>query len=365
MTTAVVSDLHLGSRLEHDLLRLPVVRERLLAEITGAGEIVLLGDVVELRQRPLAEALEAARPFLERLREASGRFVLAPGNHDHQLAVPFLERRQLAQPGVPLPLAWRSDFEPTGPLGWLAQALAPAEVTLAYPGYRIREDVWATHGHYLDRHLTVPTLESIASGVTARLAGLDGDRTRGPDDYEAALAPMYAYAHGLAQRAGPVRANRNANVSVRVWKELNDPARRRRMRRRLLADAAIPAAVGMLNRAGLGPFGSDLSGAELRRASLRAMSEVVGRLEVGATHVIFGHTHRPGPLPGEDPWVTPSGASLHNTGSWVYEHALLGADPRQSPYWPGTVVMVPESGPPRLVRLLDDLTPADLAGSGH
>jgi hypothetical protein len=46
---------------------------------------------------------------------------------------------------------------------------------------------------------------------------------------------------------------------------------------------------------------------------------------------------------------------LINTGSWIYEPAFLGASPKDSPYWPGHVALVPESGPPELVTLLDEL----------
>ena len=55
-----------------------------------------------------------------------------------------------------------------------------------------------------------------------------------------------------------------------------------------------------LNRAGLGPLRADISGPELRRGALRAFGEVLTRLRVDAPHVIFGHTHRAGPLPADD-----------------------------------------------------------------
>jgi hypothetical protein len=72
--------------------------------------------------------------------------------------------------------------------------------------------------------------------------------------------------------------------------------------------------------------------------------------------VIFGHTHRPGPLPGDEQaeWITLSGARLWNTGSWLYEGALIttGSD---SPYWPGTVLMLEDEGPPRLENVLREV----------
>ena len=62
---------------------------------------MLLGDSIELRDGPLAEALEAAAPFFEDLGEAlAGRRVtLVPGNHDYQLGGPMAR----APPGVRRP----------------------------------------------------------------------------------------------------------------------------------------------------------------------------------------------------------------------------------------------------------------------
>jgi hypothetical protein len=69
--------------------------------------------------------------------------------------------------------------------------------------------------------------------------------------------------------------------------------------------------------------------------------------------VIFGHTHRPGPLPGDDPaeWTSVSGSRLWNSGSWLHESAFVrtGAD---SPYWPGTVLTLEDEGPPRIENVL-------------
>ncbi len=127
----------------------------------------------------------------------------------------------------------------------------------------------------------------------------------------------------------------------------------------------FPLAVLGLNRLGLGPVRADLGGPELRRSALRGMAEAVERLDVDARHVIFGHSHRAGPLPGDDAgeWRVPAGALLHNGGSWMFEtHFLGGPDPRASPYWPGGVTVVDEDGPPRLERLLDGVPAADMRG---
>jgi len=84
------------------------------------------------------------------------------------------------------------------------------------------------------------------------------------------------------------------------------------------------------------------------------MGEVVARLQIDARHVIFGHTHRSGPLPDDDPgeWRLAGGGRLLNTGCWVYESMYLDRD-WGSPYWPGGAAIVDDDGPPRFVRLLD------------
>jgi hypothetical protein len=119
--------------------------------------------------------------------------------------------------------------------------------------------------------------------------------------------------------------------------------------------AGFPALIALLNRARIGPLEADISGTELRRAGLRAFSEVLPRLQVDARYAIFGHTHRAGPLPSDQKsdWRTSSGVSILNTGSWVDEPAFLGRDPASSPYRPGFAVEFSDDGPPELVNLLD------------
>jgi len=72
--------------------------------------------------------------------------------------------------------------------------------------------------------------------------------------------------------------------------------------------------------------------------------------------VIWGHSHRSGPWPGDDraEWTTSAGSSIHNAGSWVYQRHFLTDAPNGSPYWPGTAIELGATGPPRLVRLLGE-----------
>jgi hypothetical protein len=93
------------------------------------------------------------------------------------------------------------------------------------------------------------------------------------------------------------------------------------------------------------------------------MGEVAARLDLGDAHVIFGHTHRTGPLPADEQseWRGRGGARLVNAGSWTYASIFLTDTPGESPYWPGGCVLVEDSGPPIVRRLLQDRTRAELA----
>src|ERR1700748_943978 len=77
MKTPIISDLHLGTISGSDVLRDPGIRAVLLEELRGADRLVLLGDVIELRERPLGAALDLALPALAEigaaLRDAEGR----------------------------------------------------------------------------------------------------------------------------------------------------------------------------------------------------------------------------------------------------------------------------------------------------
>ena len=93
------------------------------------------------------------------------------------------------------------------------------------------------------------------------------------------------------------------------------------------------------------------------------MGEVVGRLGIEADHVIFGHTHRRGPAARRAGLDDGERQRVYNTGSWTHIPGLLGdAPPAQSPYWPGTIVVVEDEGPPRLEHLLDEMSRAERAG---
>jgi hypothetical protein len=355
--TVVVSDLHLGDAQQRDVLRRPGPLAGLSAVVEGADRLVILGDAVELRFGPAQEALAVAEPVFAALGAAlgeRGELVLVPGNHDYALLAPWLEGRTSGvRIAPPLGLA---EEPPVGgaALGRLAAAAGPARVRVAYPGLWLRGDVYALHGHYLDRLITIPTFERLAAGLMGRVAGPLPAAGATPDDFESALAPIYAWMHAVAQTHRPSWTQARQSSSARTWRMLAGEGRRTARGRAMML--GFRAAVAGLNRVGLGPLTAQLSGVELRRAGLLAMGEVVDRLGVGAGHVVFGHTHRSGPLPGDDgsEWRSPAGVRLHNAGCWKDEPGFAVGGP-SSPYHAGRVVVLEDTGPPRLERVLTDL----------
>jgi len=359
MRTAIVSDLHLGSPSGEDVARDPAVRARLLDEVRDADRLVLLGDVLELRSLPLARVLQAVRPFFEDLGKAMAgrRVVLVPGNHDHRLAEPLLEEVALA--GGPLGLEHRltAAAEPAARLaGWLGDA----ELGIAYPGLWLREDVYATHGHYMDCHMSLPRLECVAAAAAMRMGGSLPDPAA-PDDYERVLRPIYGLAFGLAEVGLSGRASM---PSERAWRAISDGGRNGRSVRRTAARAAIaagvPSTVWLLNRLFRAGFDADLSPAAISHSGVDAAAELARRLRVEVAHTITGHTHRAGPGESDASWIVPGGGRLHNTGSWVYADAFHHPGRPPGPYWPGTVTWVEDEGPPRRVDLLHEVPRAEL-----
>jgi predicted phosphodiesterase len=340
--TAVVSDLHLGSRTRVDLLRQPGPLAALAAALQGADQLVLLGDTIELRDYPIGQAVRAALPFLETIRHAmsGGRVVIVPGNHDHRLAWDAFELRR---PERRLALSVVQEAPPgrSGPLAAVRDVLA-TEVLVAYPGFWIGDRVWATHGHYLDVHSAAPTLETAASALLAAARPRRGDGA-GPAAYEEVLWPTYELFYAIAQRGRMRRAADAGKQMVR----------------------AVEAALGtrglpVPSRAGstplslrLGGTRSGLAPGEVRRPGALPFRQVVEILGVQAERVLFGHTHRTAPVAGDDPhvWCMSAGTTLHNTGSWVDETAYHGGR-ADSPYWPGTVTIVEGTGAPQAVRAL-------------
>jgi UDP-2,3-diacylglucosamine pyrophosphatase LpxH len=332
LRTLVVSDLHLGARLGRDVLRRPVPLDALLDALEGVDRLVLLGDVVELLEPRPRQALAAAEPVLRAIGERLGadrEVVIVPGNHDRALVRPWLREH-----GAPAELDAQIPLDATWLLATVSSWLAPARVSVRYPGVWLSRRVWATHGHYLDRHLLPESAFGLARGLLGRLPRDDA----APADYESAGGPSLTGVESLVARL-PRLVGRLAENAIE-----------------LLRAATMPRAPVRLLSHRFAPLNSLLLGIQMRRASIPALARVVHRLGVGAEWVVFGHVHRCGPLAGDAlaDWQGPDGTPrIANTGAWVYEPLLLHGASAPHPYWPGGAIVVDDEGDPRAIGLLD------------
>jgi UDP-2,3-diacylglucosamine pyrophosphatase LpxH len=334
--TLVVSDFHLGARLEHDVLRRTEPLRRLLAVLEGIDRLVLLGDIVELMEGRAEQAMAIAEPVLRAIGRAvgaRGEVVFVPGNHDAPLVREWLRER-----GAALPPAMAVPLDATPALGRLSSWLSPAHVRVSYPGVWLSDRIWAVHGHYLDRHLLPESAFGMGRGLLGRLPRDDAR----PIEYERARRPsLTRMTHWLPR---PLAAL------------LDDAAE-------LLRASTMPRVPRRLLRPPLAPLTSLVLGLQMRRASIPALARVVHRLGVDADYVIFGHVHRLGPLSGDAQasWQGPGGSpQVLNTGSWLYEPLLVHRAIPPHPYWPGGAVLLEPGAEPRAVGLLDGLDAAAL-----
>ena len=155
--------------------------------------------------------------------------VLIPGNHDHRLAEPLIENLALGGGGrsssstmlPPRAASARTD---------LGLARRARLLDLAYPGIWLRDDVYATHGHYMDCHMSLPRLECIAAAVLMRAFGSVPDPAT-PFDYERVLRPVYGLSARLAQselaqrREPPLRARLANDLGPRAARAAGPPRR--------------------------------------------------------------------------------------------------------------------------------------------
>jgi UDP-2,3-diacylglucosamine pyrophosphatase LpxH len=350
--TLVISDLHLGNRSGRDVLRGAPARERLLEAIDGVDRLVLLGDTVELMYRRPERSMAVAEPVLRAIgrRLGPGREVIVvPGNHDAPLA-----RRWALDQGAQLGVA--AEVTPVASpalervVGWLA----PARTRVSYPGVWLGDGIWATHGHYLDRHLIPESAVGALRWGTRR----PGRGRAQPIDYERHRSRRRRPRETLPERL----ASRPVGTLVEATTGL--------VRRVLL-----PQVLHLLMETGLAQVTARVLDAQMRHASVPAMARVTERLGIEADVVLFGHVHRRGPIDGER-WPAENGTRYVNTGAWVYEPLLVdGARPPHG-YWPGGAVLLDTTAParaPQTIGLLDGLdaeqlrparpTSADGAGS--
>src|SRR3954469_5493199 len=208
------------------------MRAPLLEALANVDRLVILGDGLELRESPHREAAEIAGSAFADFGRAlgpQGEIVLMVGNHDHGLVAGWIDGRLQTEPAGFLGLEHRIAPPEAGALAaTLAEHAKPARVELAYPGVWLRDDVYALHGHWADVHSTVPTFERLAAGAMARwVVSLPPDGAS-PDDYEAALSPLYAWIHALTQRSGMTLVSQGTGASARAWVAMGGRGRRAR-----------------------------------------------------------------------------------------------------------------------------------------
>ena len=344
--TLLVSDLHLGQRPGHDVLRRPAALGRLLAALDGVDRLVLLGDVVELAlRRHRRDPLNAAAPVLRAIGAEMGpsrEIVIVPGNHDWVMV-----RQWTLERGARLGVCDAVPPDATEPLAAVVNHLGPGAVRVSYPGFWVRDDVWATHGHYLDRHLIPESTFGLPRGRLAQGRPSDAASAR-VIDYELPRRGRGTSSEGLFGEL----LERPLAVVLEHLAELT------RYGSKLLAHVDLTSVTARA---------LDF---QVRRAAVPAMVETTTRLGIDARAIIFGHVHRlgprdepQGPLRRRD-WAPGSdGPRVFNTGSWVYEPMLLDGVEPPHPYWPGGAVLVEDGEEPRALALLDDLSGDELRGS--
>jgi hypothetical protein len=346
--TLLISDLHLGARAKGGVLEQPLPLQRLLEAVGRHDRLVLLGDALELVEAKRERVIAVAEPIFRALGAALGAghtVLLVPGNHDHELVRTWaLAQGESLTPDSLVPV----DSSPL--LERIAGWLAPARVEVRYPGVWLSDTVWATHGHYLGHFLFPVSTWGLLRGRGPQPAGVP------PCDHERFLRGGWEQMGRMMRwLPGPV-ATGLEDLSELLRAETMPQLQRRIMHHRLA------------------PLTAHALGIQMRHHSLPAIARVVRGLGIEPEFVVFGHVHRLGPLPGDDPaqWRVARGAGVTgaaqgasvtnflNTGSWRYERLLLEGVRPPHPYWPGGAVSLKDGEPPRAVGLLDDLTPDEL-----
>ncbi len=339
MKTLVISDLHLGLRSKRDVLRREPVREVLLAALRDVDRLVLLGDTVEMLEGRPRAAMDIAMPVLRDIGRTLGRdreVVVVAGNHDHLLTRPWLRAQR--QQGRSLGLASRVPVSSGPVLERFCAALAPARVQVRYPGVWLADRIWATHGHYLDRHLVRERQGRVGRAVVRAVP----EKGATAWHYESASTISLTGMSGFLATNLPSVIGEPLDCATGIA--------------RSVSAAALPLSNKLVQHT-VAPMSAALLGSQFRRVGLPAMGLVAERLQVRADHVIFGHLHRSGPR-WDDPraeWSPDGRRQLVNSGCWVYEPLLLTGADAPHPYWPGGAVVVEDDRAPVAVGLLDGI----------
>ena len=233
----------------------------------------------------------------------------------------------------------------------ICSALAPARVTVRYPGLWLAEGIYATHGHYLDRLLVIPPqVERVLPEIVRQPLRAVPSEDAAPWDFERAGGFGYASLQTALEATLPPGLGDAADAAAGAT--------------RGLLISTLPIVQHLPVAQMLAPLSAGVMGLQFRRNGLKAMAETAVRLGIGAEHVLFGHVHRTGPLGGDPPaeWrPLPDGPLLHNSGSWVHEPLLLAGARPGHPYWPGGAIVIEDGGEPEVINLLEDLHARELS----
>ena len=335
MRRLIISDLHFGSG--DDLLAGADALERIEPELAWADELVVNGDLFELVFASVAQAVDAARPFLALADRHVQRVHYIPGNHDHHLVSLARDERRLGDAlGAPWPAA------PAGvaPATRVLRALCPTTaIVTAYPACEL-DGMLFTHGHYIDAHARSSD-RWLMDSLAWQLTGAARPPRLTVEDYEALLAPLYEFMYEIANLPSGHRAQE------RFERWLHGAAAIAHAPQRLAALIHLPGHDG---------------GERLLRAHdaptvrvLEAMQAVCEDLALAPRTIVFGHTHV-----ALDGLCTPDGRHrLFNSGAWVWDRGRA----RSNHGWPrraGTVLRA--TGCELELRgLLDDCDERDLA----
>ncbi len=313
MRTLVISDIHLGQPGGVSVLSRPRPLAALLQALDGYDRLVLLGDIVEMHESHSDLTFPVAEPVLRRIAERLGQdkqVLFVPGNHDHALVQAWAQAKGA---GLETENLVPGDASPR--LARVLSWLEATRVEVHYPGVWLGEEIWATHGHYLNHY----------------------------------LRPVSSY--GLHP---PMRVSATRPAAFEYVGRHPEPHLRDGLLPDRWLDRHLPARMA--------PLTSFALDRQMQRHSLPAMGKVVQALGVKASWIVFGHVHRRGPrsFDNHSLWRPGSGPTLVNTGSWRYEPVVVRGLNAVAPYWPGGAVSIGEDGIPRSVGLLDGLSEREL-----
>ena len=328
--------------------------------LEGVDRLVLLGDTLELRQRPGADALAVAEPVMRAIGDALGparEVVIVAGNHDHALVARLAGLAR--SPRAPEPLSLEERVAPArrrrgspsaSPAGWRRRR--SRSPTPACGCATTSTPCTATTSTC---HCAIPTLEVLGARDGAH--GRRGRATRRRPTTTRRCWRRSTPGSRPAPSAPSRRGARRRRHRIKAWNALEGPGRAhaepRRAARRLSGSAVRGCQPRRPRAAAARP-----QRPALRRGGLAGWRGRARRLGLAPAHLVFGHTHRTGSSSGDEAgeWRTAAGTRLHNAGCWVFETHFMGRAPQgASPYWPAARSRVDETGRRACERLLGDL----------